>query len=340
MWFECGEVADPHMTGEQPTTVAVAKQNRKKCLFSVSFFFVLLLGWKEPSLARAESPTRPIEKLSQSELKAIESVIPKLLKDWSPDDHFPEIAGIRRDGNEPNDGGWIVFEGEERNHYTLRIDKGSIDDTYVMSYRWDAGAGNWGFGTVHATGGAEIFTREVCGVYRCERTVHQDGKVLSKLEYSTGLEERENNREKVAAPYGWRLPEAKDAVGDWKPSGKESPFVAKGDFNGDGVEDEAWILLKTGSEMGGLYVFFKSAKGGATPQLLAKVDHPRSMGVSAVPPGEYETWCGKSGQCQDGEAKIVSSKIPALSFFQFESASSIFIWNPTDKKFDRFWTSD
>jgi hypothetical protein len=48
----------------------------------------------------------------------------------------------------------------------------------------------------------------------------------------------------MRAPNGYRFPNEADYSGDWKEFRAKfpTPFVAKADFNGDGVPDEVWLL--------------------------------------------------------------------------------------------------
>ena len=61
---------------------------------------------------------------------------------------------------------------------------------------------------------------------------------------------------------GWRYPNEADYIGDWKDFRKEIPvpFHIQADFNGDGIIDHAWILIRTKSKGWGLFVFLGQPK--------------------------------------------------------------------------------
>lgn len=145
----------------------------------------------------------------------------------------------------------------------------------------------------------------------------------------------------LAPPTGWRFPTPTDATGDWKDQGHGKPYVATADFNGDGLEDQAWILLKSNGAGGGLFVFIAKPDGFATSQLLNEAPYPQSMGVSIAAPGKYDTACGKKiYECEDGEPKKITLTSPAIDYFKFESANSFFVWDAAKTEFRRHWMSD
>src|SRR5271167_2394587 len=65
----------------------------------------------------------------------------------------------------------------------------------------------------------------------------------------------------VSPPPGWRMPTGSDRTGAWE--GPDAPFHIQGDFNGDGVADEAWILFRNGSKSWAVFVFLHAADGSA-----------------------------------------------------------------------------
>jgi hypothetical protein len=64
-------------------------------------------------------------------------------------------------------------------------------------------------------------------------------------------------------PAGWRIPVQADITdgSGWqnfiKAESLSTPYHATGDFNGDGIEDHAWLLIKSDSTSWGLFVFYK-----------------------------------------------------------------------------------
>ena len=133
---------------------------------------------------------------------------------------------------------------------------------------------------------------------------------------------------------------------DWKAFAKEvpTPFHVQADFNGDGLLDHAWLLLRSPGTGWGLFVFMGSKDG--QPQLV-KLDEDsgkvpaQRMGVEIAAPGEYNTACGKGYfDCEAGEPDKLKLRLPAIDFFSYESANSFFWWDGTRRAFRQTWISD
>src|SRR5262245_12041740 len=60
-----------------------------------------------------------------------------------------------------------------------------------------------------------------------------------------------------ALPWGFRFPTHLDRTDGWHPSVSDvpDPFHVVADFNGDGLQDQAWILIRTSGKGWGLFVF-------------------------------------------------------------------------------------
>lgn len=66
-----------------------------------------------------------------------------------------------------------------------------------------------------------------------------------------------------------------------------------------------------------------------------------SMGVDVANPDIYKTACGKGyWKCEKNEPEVINLKLPAINFFQTESANSFFYWDRKKKAFKRIWISD
>lgn len=145
-------------------------------------------------------------------------------------------------------------------------------------------------------------------------------------------------------PDGWRYPSEKDYIYDWKSyaNSDSKPFRCKGDYNGDGLIDEAYILFKKQGSGGGLFVFLSRGDKPALIQNLDMIDEPvQRRGIETIKPGEYATGCGKGyWPCAKGEPSKIKSSTDSISFFIFESANSIFYWDVNTKKFKRVWMTD
>lgn len=100
------------------------------------------------------------------------------------------------------------------------------------------------------------------------------------------------------APPGFRYPTKADQMHDWKTFEKQAPtpYHAQSDFNGDGVTDHVWILLRTSGTGWGLFVFLGQKND---PPVVVKLEEDddrtpaQRLGVAIADPGEYATACGK-----------------------------------------------
>lgn len=145
---------------------------------------------------------------------------------------------------------------------------------------------------------------------------------------------------------GWRLPGKDDVTGDWATYGSpERPaYRARADFNGDGLPDDAYIALATVGERWALFANLSSGGGRSSVIMLDQSDGqtlPQRMGISVAQPGTYKTAAGKGyGKSGRAEPSQLQSRLPAIDYHVFESASSFFWWDPAEGAFRRTWMSD
>lgn len=148
----------------------------------------------------------------------------------------------------------------------------------------------------------------------------------------------------VVPPKGYRLPIESDYIDEWQAFRKElpEPFVARADFNSDGLLDEAWLLPRLSGGFG-LFAFMGSAEGAPGVARLAGATELKvqGWGIEVVTPGRYQTACGKGyWDCEAGEPEVLVLTAPAVSFAKFESSNSIFWWNSKAGRFTRTRISD
>jgi len=118
--------------------------------------------------------------------------------------------------------------------------------------------------------------------------------------------------------------------------------VVRADFNGDRLVDEAWLLPSNTSGWA-LFAFMASTSGSYRVVRLEqdRKTQPQGFGIALVPLGNHKTACGKGyWDCKKGEPEVLNLDLPAIEFFRFESASSIFWWNRKSGSFTRTWVSD
>lgn len=149
-------------------------------------------------------------------------------------------------------------------------------------------------------------------------------------------------------PEGWRFPT--DAELDGQSLRKDSNWKyarATGDFDGDGVDDTAYLLKSETASGQGLWVRLSSHRSDDW-RVLDEIhwgeqypDASLAMGIETVPPGKYESACGKGyWDCASDEPAAIDVETAALRYFMFDSASSVFHWDAETGVFKRTWTSD
>lgn len=145
-------------------------------------------------------------------------------------------------------------------------------------------------------------------------------------------------------PEGWRLPTSEELQDAWRNESENKYTIVKGDFNGDGIIDEAKLLVRKDSAGFGVFAFvYQKDHSFKIYQLdeMKDINLIQAMGIKKVPPGTYKTACGKGyWDCQKDEVPEINIKNEAIDYFKTESANSFFYWDVKTKFFDRIWISD
>lgn len=154
-----------------------------------------------------------------------------------------------------------------------------------------------------------------------------------------------NQTDNIALPEGWRYLTTEELSNQsWRQNSPTKYAKLVADFNGDGIDDNAYILKNTNFSREGLFVHLSDKQAGFKWLLLDTTDLARTnlyMGIDAVKPGEYITACGKGYfKCKKGEPAILKIERPAINYFQFESVNSFFVWNDKTRLFKQIWISD
>jgi hypothetical protein len=147
----------------------------------------------------------------------------------------------------------------------------------------------------------------------------------------------------ASSPEGWRLPNAGDRTSEWEGAG--APFHIRGDFNGDGVADEAWILFRKRSNAWAVFAFLGAAHGAPRSiKLIEELNAPAQRFVlETVRPSKiiFRTACGKGYfECAEGEPSTIQFHLPSISFCQREGSCSVFVWQPKAARFQQIRMSD
>src|SRR5208283_2649671 len=147
----------------------------------------------------------------------------------------------------------------------------------------------------------------------------------------------------VSVPPGWHFPTASDRRGDWE--GPDTSFHIHGDFNGDGVSDEAWILFRNGSRSWAVFVFLRAVDGSArTIRLTEERSAPAQQFVlETIRPSAivFQTACGKGYVvCAKGEPLTIQFRLPSISVCSREYSCSVYVWQPKSARFQQIRMRD
>lgn len=150
--------------------------------------------------------------------------------------------------------------------------------------------------------------------------------------------------ESITMPSEWRAPTALELNDAWRNKDPNRYSLVKGDFNGDGVEDVAMLLVSLQRHEVGLFVFLAKknrAYKAYRLDVIKDTNNLRVMGIAKVSPGSYKSACGKGyWDCKQGEPPVLSVKQEAIDFFKMESANSYFCWDGKKSSFQRVRMSD
>jgi len=142
-------------------------------------------------------------------------------------------------------------------------------------------------------------------------------------------------------PEGWRLPTQKEAHREGLSGRPHYLSRINTDFNGDGVEDEAMVLVKEKDRGAALFAFVSQENGYKSCMLdgLEETWWLDDVGINVAAPGEYISACGTLYfDCGRGETEQFILKLPGIRYYKAGCSDSIFWWDNEKKKFKRIWT--
>jgi len=148
-----------------------------------------------------------------------------------------------------------------------------------------------------------------------------------------------------ALPEGWRAPTNDELKAAWRAQSKDRFTIVDGDFNANGIQDQARLLVREDEKGFGLFAFVSQADR-TTKALLLDETNEKSLlsyiGIKKAEPGKYTTACGKGygPKCKKDEASQIEIKTEAIDFFISESANAIIYWDSERKDFRKVWVSD
>jgi hypothetical protein len=140
-------------------------------------------------------------------------------------------------------------------------------------------------------------------------------------------------------PAGWRKPTLSEATGAWRKKSPTRFLVVRGDFDGDGRDDVAELLVSDSGKSFGLFVWLSSQRRW---QSIHGADAlPGDLGIDLVLPKKFDTLCaGDPSVCAPSAPATVDLKNKAIEFFAWGQASSIFYWEPSSQTFRNAPMSD
>ena len=143
--------------------------------------------------------------------------------------------------------------------------------------------------------------------------------------------------EEPPLPHGWRTPTSAETKDEWRNEDADRYLIVRADFNGDGVMDQARLLLRDPGTGLGLFAFVSQKDGTFKTYLLDEKENAayiEVMGIKTVPPGLYKTACGKGYfDCSEGETPEILLRHPAIDYFKEGSANSYFYWDEATETF-------
>lgn len=148
----------------------------------------------------------------------------------------------------------------------------------------------------------------------------------------------------ISLPQGWRVPTNVEAQDNWREKDHNRYLLVRADFNGDGILDEAKLLIRDEPPGFGLFAFVSQQDGTFKMFVLdEKKDksYIRSLGITKVLPGRYKTVCGKGIiSCREGEPDEVLVQYDGIDYFKEGSANMYFYWDNLTKDFKKAWIND
>lgn len=160
-------------------------------------------------------------------------------------------------------------------------------------------------------------------------------------------------------PEGWRIPTSNDIKkgSEWQSFKEDSnsiPIYVKGDFNGDGKEDYAWLLIKSDNSTWGLFAFLKNQGKGFTKYLIGHQGRPS---YNQKPQDIQNLYSENISDCQilktgkgeklclfDKNSKItkrVTTRYDVIIFGVLNAGQpSFFYYDAVIKKFISYWSCD
>jgi len=145
-------------------------------------------------------------------------------------------------------------------------------------------------------------------------------------------------------PTGWTESRGKLFDQTWRSKSPDRFLRVAADFNGDGIEDKARLMVNQNTGRIGLWVALTLGDRATNDILLDEVADASvgsQMGIALVGPGTYKTGCGKGyWNCDSTESPEITVRGAALRYFKEQSAESYWVCDSTVNSMRRIWMSD
>jgi hypothetical protein len=137
----------------------------------------------------------------------------------------------------------------------------------------------------------------------------------------------------------YRLPEPADLIGDWE--SHPGAYRVRGDFDGDGRDDTAVLLIRRQGPGFQLVVVLGSQSDAPVAVVLEKRPWlAQHFGLGVVPPGRYKTAAGKGFKVSADDPAEITLDHAAIDRFEFESWNAFWYWDSNKHRFRYTQMSD
>lgn len=141
----------------------------------------------------------------------------------------------------------------------------------------------------------------------------------------------------------WRIANEEDNVNDWVVY--NAPNEISADFDGDGQQDIARILLRRNNDVGTKVVAVVSNFGNPKQFTLFENEemHAQSFALELLEPSDevWESACQKGYyDCEEGDIRQFKITKPTLYLCYIESACTVYLWSNHQEKFIEVPLSD
>ncbi len=143
-------------------------------------------------------------------------------------------------------------------------------------------------------------------------------------------------------PEGWRRPTRSETSSEWRKKSPTRFLVVRGDFDGDGKQDLAELLVNESGHQCALFVRLSGTHSNRQkPIWQADSDGPGRFGISIVLPGKHDTYCSSDpSSCDPQTPATVYLKHHGILFISYGQASSLAFWDKRAEKFQWVPMSD